>query len=70
MRQIPTNKVAGYREPWQAGAKGYPEADTLVALLEGAKRKRKGFIVHLSHSGFGHLPCASCGILVDRKSVV
>lgn len=64
MRQISTNKVTGYREPWQAGAKAYPQADTIEALLEGTKRKRKGFIVHLAHSGFGHLPCASCGIPV------
>lgn len=51
-----------YRNPWQHGAKAYPEADTLEALREGAKRKRKTFMVHLSHAGFGHYECAKCGI--------
>ena len=52
----------GYRGPWQHGAKGYPEADSIEALRDGAKRKRNTFIVHLNHDGFGDLPCASCGI--------
>ena len=56
--------ITGYREPWTGGAKAYPEADTPEALIEGAKRKRKTFMVHLSHEGFGDMPCAKCGIPV------
>lgn len=55
------NRVAGYREPWTGGAKAYPEADTPSALVEGAKRKRNTFLVHLSHDGFGDMECAVCG---------
>lgn len=61
-----TTKPA-YREPWQHGAKAYPEADNLEALREGTKRKRKHLMVHLAHEGFGHLPCASCGIPIGDK---
>lgn len=53
-----------FRRPWEHGAKAYHQADNLEALREGMKRKRKWEIVHLSHEGFGHLPCASCGIPV------
>lgn len=56
------SKTPGYREPWTNGAKAYPEADTPEALLEGAKRKRKAFMLHLSHEGFGDMPCVKCGI--------
>jgi hypothetical protein len=51
-----------FRKPWQNGAKAYHEADTLEALREGMKRKRNSTMVHLSHSGFGDLPCATCGV--------
>lgn len=57
-----TTTRPGYRNPWEHGAKAYPEADTPEALREGAKRKRKPLMVHLAHEGFGHLPCATCGI--------
>ena len=53
-----------FRKPWEHGAKAYHEADTLEALIEGAKRKRNRFMVHLSHEGFGHYACAKCGIPV------
>lgn len=59
-----------FREPWKYGAKGYAQADTLEALAEGMKRKRKMQIVHLSHSGFGHIPCACCGIPVGDPYAV
>jgi hypothetical protein len=53
-----------YREPWKHGAKAYAEADTPEALREGMKRKRNMQYVHLNHEGFGHMPCAKCGIAV------
>jgi hypothetical protein len=57
----------GFRNPWQNGAKAYPEADTLEALREGMKRKRKSTIVHLSHEGFGNMPCATCGTALSAE---
>jgi hypothetical protein len=59
-----TQQRPAFREAWKYGAKGYAEADTLEALAEGMKRKRKMQIVHLNHSGFGHIPCSCCGIPV------
>ena len=56
----------GFRKPWEHGAKAYHEADTLEALHEGAKRKRKTFMLHVSHEGFGHYECAKCGIPVGN----
>lgn len=53
-----------FRRPWEHGAKAYHEADTLSALVEGAKRKRNVFMVRLNHEGFGHMKCVKCGIPV------
>jgi hypothetical protein len=59
-----TKTRPAYREPWTHGAKGYAEADTLEALAEGMKRKRKLQTVHLNNETLGHIPCACCGIPV------
>lgn len=59
-----TKTRPAYREPWTFGAKAYAEADTLEALAEGMKRKRKLQIVHLNNATLGHLECACCGIPV------
>lgn len=50
-----------YRAPWTHGAKAYPEADSLDAMWNGIKRKRKALTVHVSHDAVGDLPCACCG---------
>lgn len=58
-----TNNRPAFRKPWTHGAKAYPEADTFAALAEGAKRKRKAFLVHMPNDGEAGLrPCAVCGI--------
>jgi hypothetical protein len=62
MAKTPLKQVQGFRAPWTNGAKAYHEADTPEALVEGARRKRKTFMVHLNLEGFGHMPCAGCGI--------
>ena len=56
-----TKERPAYREPWHYGAKAYPEADSLEAMWEGVKRKRKPLTVHVSHDAIGDMPCAACG---------
>lgn len=58
--------TAGYREPWTGGAAAYPEADTLDALWAGVARKRRPLIVHVRHTGLPEVPCARCGIHLDK----
>lgn len=61
--RAPKARKPGYREPWQGGARAYPEADSLRHLAEAAKRKRKPFDVLVR--GIGAEPCASCGIALQ-----
>lgn len=63
MQEPTTTARPAFRKPWTAGAKAYHEADTFAALAEGAKRKRKTFLVHMPNDGeAGDRPCAACGI--------
>ena len=54
-----------YREPWQHGAKAYPQADSLAAMVAGTKRKRKPLTVHVAHGGLVGETCAHCGQAFD-----
>lgn len=56
-----------YRNRWEYGAKAYPEADTLEALAEGSKRKRKRYQVSMPFSAVGHLECRVCGGRLDGE---
>ena len=56
-----SDTLPAYREPWQHGAYAYPQADTIDAMWEGVRRKRKPLTVHVSHEAIGSHPCAACG---------
>jgi hypothetical protein len=58
-----TRTRPAFRKPWEHGARAYPEADSLEALFEGAKRRRNTFDVLVG--GLGEHPCASCGIALQ-----
>lgn len=58
--------IAGFRKPWQNGAKAYPEADTLEALWQGVKRKRNRLTVLVRKAALVGRPCGVCGIAVDQ----
>lgn len=61
----PKPRIEGFRNPWEGGAKAYPEADTFSAAKEGFRRKRKGIMFHMPNSGeAGKLPCTVCGVLL------
>lgn len=54
-----------YRQPWNHGAKSYPEADSLDAMWIGIKGKRKPLTVHVAHAGLTGRVCAGCGVAFD-----
>jgi hypothetical protein len=54
-----------YREPWHDGAYAYPQADTLAALVDGTRRKRRPLTVHVAHAACEGLTCAGCGYPLD-----
>lgn len=54
-----------FRKPWERGAKGYFEADSFSAALEGFKRKRKTVAFHMANDGeAGAQLCAHCGVVL------
>lgn len=54
-----------YRPPWTAGAKAYPQADTMADVWEGVRRKRNRLTVHVAHAGLKGVMCAGCGHALD-----
>lgn len=54
-----------YRKPWTHGAKAYPQADSLAAMVDGTKRCRKPLTVHVAHAGLVGEKCAGCGGAFD-----
>lgn len=51
-----------FRAPWTAGAKAYPQADTIAALADGMRRRRKPLTVHVAMAAVADQPCACCGL--------
>ena len=54
-----------FRKPWEHGAKAYPQADSLTAMVEGMKRRRNPDTVHVAHEGLVGETCAHCGKAFD-----
>jgi hypothetical protein len=50
-----------FRKPWENGARGYAEADTFAAAIEGYKRVRTVKMFHMTNSGeAGNQKCITC----------
>lgn len=61
-----TETRPAYRKPWTHGAKAYPQADSLDAMVAGTKRARNPLTVHVAWSGLTDVKCACCGGALDE----
>lgn len=62
-----TETRPAYRKPWTFGAKAYPEADNLAAIVTGTKRARNPLTVRVPHAGLVDERCACCGLALDAE---